>query len=134
MANNYCQSSNFITVPAAKLKQAQQIIEKIEDKLESSSDGYVGFEAKIEKNGVWIHDDESITPTHVELLVRTLVEELNLPGIYICSWAYTCSKPRINEFGGGAFAIQKRCNTVWIDAAIEAKHKILQMSNNQAQL
>ena len=122
MANNYCESSSFVNVPADKIDQAKQIVARIETELEDDADeGYVGFAAEIEKEGVWIHADESINPDHVERLVSALVVELDLPGIHVCSWSYTCSKPRIDEFGGGAFAVQKGRDAVWIDAASEAQ-------------
>ena len=122
MANNYCESSSFITVPVNKIERAKQIAARIEGELENDPDeGYVGFAVEIEKEGVWIHANESITPEHVELLVSALVDELDLPGIHVCSWSYTCSKPRIDEFGGGAFAVQKGRDTVWVDAASEAQ-------------
>jgi hypothetical protein len=121
MANHYCQSSSLITVPSEKIEQARQIVARVEKELEESDDNYVGFVAAIEQDGVWIHEVDSIDPDHVEMLVSALVNELDLPGIHVCSWAYTCSKPRIDEFGGGAFAVQKGRDTVWIDAASEAK-------------
>lgn len=127
MANNYCQSSSFISIPDTKLEQARKIVERVQDRLFYDDEGYMGFTATIEKNGVWIfEDDYYITPEHIEQLVRALVEELDLPGVHVCSWAYTCSKPRINEFGGGAFAVQKGYDTVWIDAASEAERIMLQ--------
>ena len=33
---------------------------------------------------------------------------------------YTCSKPVIGEFGGGAFVVQKGIDTAWMDAASSA--------------
>ena len=130
MANNYCESSSFIAVPTDKIEQAKQIVAKIETELEDDTDdGYAGFVAEIKEAGVWIHADESITPEHVERLVTVLVDELDLPGIHVCSWSYTCSKPRIDEFGGGAFAVQKGRDTVWIDAASEV-HRVASLTPN----
>lgn len=76
--------------------------------------------AVAEPDGVWICHDESMNTDHAEMLVKALVEELDLPGIFVCSWAYVCSKPRIDEFGGGAFAVQRGRDTIWIDAAASA--------------
>jgi hypothetical protein len=116
MANNYCQSSTFVTIPKDKLGEAKSIVDKIETELEGGDEGYVGFVAELKENGVWIYDDESINPDHVEILIKALVEQLDLPGRHLCSWAYICSKPRIGEFGGGAFVVQKGKDTVWVDA------------------
>ncbi|MEB3214425.1 MAG: hypothetical protein VKL39_23965 [Leptolyngbyaceae bacterium] len=120
MANNYCESSSFIDIPDDKIDKAREILQKVREELEASEDGYAGFDAKIERGGAWIVHNESINPDHVESLVRALVEELDLPPVVV-SWSYTCSKPRIDEFGGGAFVVKKGFNTVWIDARNEAE-------------
>lgn len=120
MANNYCQSSSFVRIPKDQIEKAKVIIDEIETGLIDGDVGYVGFVAELQEDGIWIYDDESVTPEHVELLIKELVEQLNLPGKHLCSWAYTCSKPRIDEFGGGAFVVQKGKETVWIDAETEA--------------
>lgn len=130
MANNYCQSSSEIMIPRDKLKQARAIEARIAGELESDPDeGYVGYNATFFHDDqplvqLWIREDESINPDHVERLVKALVEELDLPGIHVVSWAYTCNKPRIDEFGGGAFAVQKGRKTVWVDAASEARRQM----------
>lgn len=122
MANHYTHSSSIIRIPEGQREQAEAILARIEKEIEASPDEYCGFRATVEDDGMWIRDDdESITPTHVALLVEALVEELDLPGIHVVSWAYTCSKPRYGEFGGGAFAAQKGQETAWIDAAHAAE-------------
>ena len=117
MANNYCESSTLIEIPKDKVNKAKVILTRVNEELELSDDeGYVGYIASFENNDIWIRHDESINPEHVEVLVKALVEELELPGTIVCSWSYTCSKPRIDEFGGGAFAVQKGKPTRWVDA------------------
>lgn len=127
MANNYCESSSFIPVPAEKLEQARAIIDRLEVELEESDEGAAGYNAVIETigadSGVWISHDESINAEHAEGLVRALVDELELPGIHVCSWSYTCSNPRIDEFGGGAFAVQLGFPTIWVDAATHVRQQ-----------
>jgi len=119
MANNYCQSSTFIKIPNEKLAEAQKIVDRFEKRVDKRDDTWLGFDATCEKDGVWINGEESFNPDMAEMLIRELVETLDLPGVYICSWAYTCSKQRVNEFGGGAFGVQKSTKTVWIDAVQE---------------
>lgn len=121
MADNYCQSSSFIEIPVEKDSRAWVIVERIGEELEADEDeGYAGYSVAPQPGGIWLHNDESINPDHAEKLVKALYEELNLPGVFVCSWAYTCSKQRVGEFGGGAFAVQKGHDTIWIDAAHEA--------------
>jgi hypothetical protein len=125
MANNYMQSSSFIPFAPEQEEAANAIIERVETEILEEFDEPPGFRTTVEDNGVWISDDgESINPEHLERAVFALVDELNLEGVFVCSWAYTCSKPRIDEFGGGAFAVAKGQDTVWIDAATEAERQM----------
>ena len=117
MADNYCEGSSFLEIPEDKTEKAQVIIDRVVAELENDDDfGYCGCQAELEKTGVWFHGDESFHPDHVAEIARALVEELELDKPFYCSWAYTCSKPRIDEFGGGAFAIVRGKKTIWCDA------------------
>ena len=128
MANNYCSSSSLIPVPESKRDLAEEIIQRVEAELEADAcEGYASFTATLEPDGVWIRHDESINPDHAATLVKALVEELDLEGVFVCSWAYTCSKPRTDEFGGGAFAVLKGEETVWVDAASEVERIATEM-------
>lgn len=122
MANNYQESSSFLSVPKEKLPEAKEIIDRIVAELENSEDEPCGCSADVEglagniPCGVWFHGDESINVEHVAMIARELVECLELNEPFFCSWAYTCSKPRIDEFGGGAFVIKRGYETYWCDA------------------
>lgn len=120
MANNYLESSSMIEIPEEKREAACKILEQVEHELEQSEEGHAGFTAELEPKGMWIYGEESINIEHTELLVSRLVDELDLKPVTI-SWAYTCSKPRIDEFGGGACVIRKDQDTVWVDAVTEAR-------------
>ena len=129
MANNYCDSSSLIRMPDDKKEKAKEIMARVEQELlDDPDEGYANYIAEIHEDGVWIHSDESVNPNHMERLVKALVEELDLPGIHVCSWSYSCSKLRIDEFGGGAFAVQKGATTVWVDAADEARNQAAVLS------
>ena len=128
MANCYILSSSLLTLPEEKLDDARKILEKVTNHLEEDSeDGYVGYDASVIDNpaniheavGVWIRHNESINTSHVEILARTLLEELDLPEPFIFSWAYTCDAPRSDNFGGGACCVQKGKPTLWVDAVRE---------------
>jgi hypothetical protein len=125
MANNYCEGSSFLDIPEDKLEKAQEIIDRVEKELEEDDEcGYCGCQAELEKGGVWFHGDESINPEHVAEIARALVEELELDKPFYCSWAYTCSKPRIDEFGGGAFVIVRGKQTYWVDAMSHVMNQV----------
>lgn len=133
MANNYCRSSSFIHIKPEQKEQTLEILAKIEAELLEDEDyGYAGFVAQFNDasdygdSGLWIYEEESIVPEHLERLVKALVEELDLPGITTCSWSYTCSKPRVNEFSGGAFAITKGKDTIWVGDAYQAAKQLME--------
>ena len=122
MANNYLETSSWLDIPRDKHEQANKIIERVEKELEEDeeSGGYCGIQANLEVDdhrcGVWFSHDESGNVEHLAEIARALVEELEIDKPFYCSWAYTCSKPRIDEFGGGAFVIVRGKETYWCDA------------------
>jgi len=117
MANNYCESSSFLEIPKDKIDKAQTIIDRVVKELEDDEEiGYCNCQAEVEDDGVWFHEDESINTEHMEAIARALIEELEIDKPFYASWAYTCSKPRIDEFGGGAFVIVRGKQTYWCDA------------------
>ena len=54
---------------------------------------------------LWIHDDDQGDVEGVINFVLRLAEELNLTGLWGFDFAHTCSRPRIEAFGGGAHVI-----------------------------
>jgi len=116
MANNYCETSAFLNVPADKLEQAAQIVDREVESFDEDEDwGYCGVEAEMEGDGVWFHSDGVIID-HLEQIAKALVEELEIDEPFYASWSYTCDKPRIDEFGGGALCVRRGKDTIWFDA------------------
>ena len=125
MANNYTQSSSFLPIPPEKLERAASIIQQTEHEIciaqsqENQEDieyCSVGCDTEVREGGVWIYGEEHFNPDHAENIARALVELLELDIVFACSWAYTCDKPRHDEFGGGAFCLKRGAETVWCDA------------------
>ncbi len=115
MANNYQETSSFLNIPPDKIHLARSICSRVEEEIcETDEGGYCNCEWSIEPDGVWFKADESFDPDHVEQIARALVEELDLDGYFLCSWCYLCSKPRVDEFGGGAFILAKGMPTYWV--------------------
>ena len=116
MANNYCKGSCMLPIPPDKLQQAKQIVKRMLRHIEDDEHGFCSCLVEVDEAGVWFHEEETLNPDHVELIARELVEKLKIDEPFYCSWAYTCSKPRIDEFGGGAFVIQRGKKTFWVNA------------------
>jgi hypothetical protein len=116
MANNYTQSSSMLEIPKDKLEQAILIVKRVKQELENSEEGYVGFEAFFECASLWIRDDgKNFAADHVTLLVQSLLDDLQIDAPFVFSWANTCSKPRVDEFNGGACLVRRGKDPIWCD-------------------
>jgi len=58
-----------------------------------------------EGSTLWIHDDEHGDAEAVIRFVLRLAEELDLTGLWGFQYALTCSRPRLDAFGGGVHVI-----------------------------
>ena len=58
-----------------------------------------------EDSTLWIHDDEHGDVEAVIRFLLRLAEELDLTGLWGFQHALTCSRPRLDAFGGGAHVI-----------------------------
>ena len=54
---------------------------------------------------LWIHDDEHGDVEAVIRFVLRLAEDLDLTGLWGFEYGLTCSRPRLDAFGGGAHVI-----------------------------
>jgi hypothetical protein len=64
---------------------------------------------------LWLFAEEAGCPEHVAAVLEAYLKKFNPTGIITFSWAYTCSKLRVNEFGGGA-AVVTADGTKFLDA------------------
>ncbi|WP_288994167.1 hypothetical protein, partial [uncultured Gemmobacter sp.] len=58
-----------------------------------------------EGSALWIHDDDHGDVEAVIRFVLRLAEELDLTGLWGFQYGLTCSRPRLDAFGGGAHVI-----------------------------
>ncbi len=67
-------------------------------------------------SNLWIHDEGSGDPECVIKFVLLCAEEFDLKGLWGFEYANTCSKPRLDAFGGGAHVIDlgARKSISWI--------------------
>jgi hypothetical protein len=54
---------------------------------------------------LWMHDDVSGDPELLIEFVLRCAEEFDLKGLWGFTYADTCSRPRLDAFGGGAHVI-----------------------------
>ena len=68
-----------------------------------------GFELSLQEGDaahvLWIHEDVSGDVEQVICFVLRLAEAFYLKGLWGFTYALTCSRPRIDAFGGGAHVI-----------------------------
>ena len=66
---------------------------------------------------LWIRDGTTGDPQTVVIFVLRCAEAFDLTGRWGFQWANTCSRPRINAFGGGAHVLDlaTRKTVAWID-------------------
>ena len=108
MANNYRAFSQMIKEITAEEKDW---IENEAQKTEEDYDGYdydgwLGFDYEFTaQNSFWIYTEESGDPSRVAQFVQAFLKEFRPSEVFVMNWADFCSKPRIEEFGGGAIVV-----------------------------
>ena len=55
--------------------------------------------------GLWMYSECGGSPHSVAVFVSSFLERWRPEGSFTFYWAYTCSKPRIDEFGGGTIHV-----------------------------
>lgn len=108
MADYYTQFSCLLPLgSAADVAPALALYGHFADEL-YARDEAVGFVAEAGQDdgaaaSLWLHDDAGDgDPEHVVAFVLACAEALGLTGRWGFAWALTCSKPRLDGFGGGA--------------------------------
>jgi hypothetical protein len=79
------------------------------DTYAETEDLHCGFDLSIQNDPsgstLWIHDDGNGDVQAVIQFVLDLADELDLTGLWGFSYALTCSRPRLEAFGGGAHVL-----------------------------
>ena len=71
----------------------------------SLSDGFLLSLDSEGRSQLWIRDDATGDPERVIEFVLLCAEQFDLKGLWGFEYANTCSKPRLDAFGGGAHVI-----------------------------
>lgn len=109
MANYYTHFSCIFDLRAVDhAKQALNLYRSFSEELESDG-ATIGFVASIDidrsATTLWIRDEDHGDPEHVITFVRRCAEAFKLDGLWGFQWADTCSRPRLDGFGGGAHVV-----------------------------
>ena len=119
MPNYYTQFSCTFDVGSAKNAiAALALLDRLRDDPEGDEPPY-GFDAVVDAsnpNTLWLCDGAG-DPEHVIAFVLACAEAFDLSGRWGFVWALTCSKPRLDGFGGGAQLIDlgARKSIAWLD-------------------
>ena len=104
MANYYTQFSFMLEITK---EQREFLVKHFEDRMEEDEedDAYAALDClTTEDDGLWIHNDESLPEALLEGIQALLAQFPNLKPVAFEA-ALTCSKPRVDAFGGLAVRI-----------------------------
>ncbi len=111
MADYFSQFSCILDVSTPeKAIAALDLFLRLREEDEASDDPeFSGFALSIQDgpgcSDLWFHDDGQGDVEGVIHFVLRLAEELDLTGLWGFDYAHTCSRPRLEAFGGGAHVV-----------------------------
>jgi hypothetical protein len=82
-------------------------------------------------SGIWVHTEESGDPGALAEVIAEWQRKFKSKEEVIISYALTCSKPRLGEFGGGAILIY-RGKIYGFDGQADAMTKLRQLKRTRA--
>ena len=122
MADYFTQFSCMFDVGTAEnAARAEQIRRQQADALDEADGTDLGFDLEPDPDrgpgALWISSDGHGEPEHVIAFVLACAEAFDLTGRWGFTWALTCSKPRLDGFGGGAQLLDlgARKSLAWTD-------------------
>ncbi len=122
MADYFTHFSCMFDVGSADNATAAEAIRRRRaDELDVAEGRDLGFEIEIDTarspGALWISSDGYGEPEHVIAFVLACADAFDLTGRWGFTWALTCSKPRLDGFGGGAQVLDlgARKSLAWMD-------------------
>ena len=103
---------------APALALYRQFADELDD--EDPAIGFLAEAAQGEGNeaSLWLHDDAGDADVeHIIRYARLCAERFGLTGLWGFRFAHTCSRPRLDGFGGGAHVLDlgRRETVAWLD-------------------
>lgn len=115
MANNYTQFSFMLPAKGEEGKTAETVLDAYARKMDQD-DEELGFEYTADPAGIWINSGpESGNPDNVIVALQAVLQNLGTEKGVWFSWANTCSKLRLDEFGGGGAVVTAHDVIVTLD-------------------
>lgn len=122
MADYFTHFSCLLEVGAGNIEAALAIHAEMAAALEAEDGVSIGFAAEPSfgrPSALWLHDDDWGEPEHVMAFALRCAEAFDLKGRWGFCWALTCSRGRLDGFGGGAQVLDlgRRKSLAWIDCS-----------------
>ena len=139
MANNYLQFS--IMLPLPESEGAQEAVKAFYDEFQKQRDEAEGsgdpddwdekydLQSELSDGKVWIYADETGSLEAVVEFIQEYLEHFQIDGGVYFSWAETCSKPRVNEFAGGAFLVTRDQTHAIVSSDVIVQHPEIRVLN-----
>lgn len=105
---------------AANVASALALYRQLEKELNADGET-IGFEAAADEPPtgahLWLHADMNAEPEHVITFALLCAEAFDLTGVWGFDWSLSCSRPRLDGFGGGAqiLDLDGRRSLAWVD-------------------
>lgn len=131
MANNYIEGSILIQLPRKALIYAAELYARMceetltpEDKesiqWDDNFNGIEPFHLEVSSHSMALWNEDCFPAELVASFVHHLLKKFNLNQVVVITWAEYCSKPRPDEFGGGAVFVCKNAidfldQSAWIE-------------------
>ena len=81
-------------------------------------------------NHIWIYSEEGGNLENVANTVKTFLAKFRPNEIWSMEFAFTCSKPRIGEFGGGAMIVTAT-DIKWLNTTTWIQSEVAALSNEK---
>ncbi|WP_323718174.1 MULTISPECIES: hypothetical protein [Paracoccus] len=91
---------------AARALELYNVLASEDEMADLPSDGFLlSIQPDHDSGQLWIRDDVSGDPEQVIRFVKRCAAAFGLTGLWGFQWANSCSRPRVNAFGGGAHVL-----------------------------
>lgn len=122
MADYFTRFSVMLPLGSAeRITPALAIYGKLAEDLGRDEEAAIGFEGavspEVDPGALWLSAEEDGNPEHVIAFVRLCGETFGLTGRWGFRWALTCSRMRLDGWGGGAHVLDLATGETveWLD-------------------